>query len=239
MVHPGVQRGLLVGLDLWISARSLAVWIGGRNMVAGRGAALVAGRKVVLIALGLLPGWLGILPVEPAKRLAGADLAAGKSHGFKGSLVAEFRLHVRLLGRRRAGARIFRFVVCVLFGHKAQPTRGSPQSRYFFTQSTTNLVPLLLAFVMTAKKLLSRLRPQGAEETSDVFRQKFWLFGGGEVAAARHFSPALKVISPLDPGAGGKGRLLGKVCHRAGHAHTFAFLELQRPLLRLIIKPAG
>lgn len=120
-------------------------------MVASRRSALVAGRKVVLIALGLLRGRLGILPVEPAKRLAGADLAAGKRHGFKGSLVAKFRLHVRLLGRRRAGARIFRFVARVLFGHKAQPTRRSPQSRYFCTQSTTNLARLLLAFVMTAK----------------------------------------------------------------------------------------
>jgi hypothetical protein len=169
-------------------------------MVPGRHAALVAGRKVVLIALGLPRRWLGILSVEPAKRLAGADLAAGKSHGFKGSLVAEFRLHVRLLGRRRAGARVFCFVARILFGHKAQPTRRSPQSRYFFTQSTTNLASLLLAFVMTAKRFLSCLRPQATEETSDVFRQKFWLFGGGEVAAARHFSPALKVISPFDPG---------------------------------------
>jgi hypothetical protein len=133
-------------------------------MVAGRCAALVAGRKVVLIALGLLRGWLGILPVEPAKRLAGADLAAGKSHGFKGSLVAEFRLHVRLLGRRRAGAGIFHFVACVLFGHKAQPTRGSPQARFFFTQSTTNVALLLLAFVMTAKSFYPAFDRKGPKK---------------------------------------------------------------------------
>jgi len=52
------------------------------------------------------------------------------------------------------------------------------------------------------QKLLSRLRPQSAEETSDAFREKFRLLGGGEVAPLRHFSPALKVMSPFDTGKG-------------------------------------
>src|SRR5882724_6383974 len=61
---------------------------------------------------------LGILAVEAAKGLGGADLAARKSHGLKGPLIAELGLQVWLPGRT---LRVLFF--SIFFGHKSRPKR--------------------------------------------------------------------------------------------------------------------
>ena len=43
MVHSGLCRGLRPRRRLWLSARGVALWAGGRRLVGGRGAPLVAG----------------------------------------------------------------------------------------------------------------------------------------------------------------------------------------------------
>ena len=61
---------------------------------------------------------LRILAVEPAKRLSGANLAARKSHGLKGSFIAEFWLTVWLL--RGVGTIAWSFLFAsILLNHKA------------------------------------------------------------------------------------------------------------------------
>lgn len=142
VVHPGIQRGLSAGIDLWLLAGSVAVWAGRRRVVVRCAATLVAGRKIGLAVPGLAVGdvasyisthvfclvfekseKLRALAVEPAKRLTGADLTARKSHGLKGQLIPEFRLQVWLSSYGRVLRVLF---FSLLFGHKARPTRFSP-----------------------------------------------------------------------------------------------------------------
>jgi hypothetical protein len=50
MVHSGVRRGLHAGIGLRFPAGSVALWTGGRRLVAGGAATLVGGREI-----GLMP----------------------------------------------------------------------------------------------------------------------------------------------------------------------------------------
>ena len=98
-------------------------------------AALVAGRKINVMGFRSFVNErrrLGILAVEAAKGLSGADLAARKSHGFKGPLIAELGLPVWLPG---CGWILRVLFFRILFGHKARPTRRRDHSN--LRQSTT------------------------------------------------------------------------------------------------------
>jgi hypothetical protein len=64
---------------------------------------------------------LRIFPIEPAQTLSGTHFAAGKGHGLKSPLIAEFGLQIRLFSR------LLGIVgklppACILISHSLQQT---------------------------------------------------------------------------------------------------------------------
>jgi hypothetical protein len=56
VVHPGIQRGLSAGIDLWLFAGNVAVRAGRSSVVVRCAATLVAGRKIGLVVPGFAVG---------------------------------------------------------------------------------------------------------------------------------------------------------------------------------------